>query len=336
VSPLNEFTRPTEPFVVPWTEDLVFRALHVDPNAPRAEKQAAIDKALGEDGTSVPDQAFAILEKAGWNLEGPVANTRDELDRITQRNRYLTELNLERKFDPHQPRDPHTGEWTKAGGTAGSRPTLFDDLDKDPQWRSWLTSSGLDRKGAGEDQVLHEICKRQGFDAKPQVVSEDELQSRIKNGDTELWRGVTDESYAEQFRTGDYFAGRGIVGNGTYTSTEKDEAVDYTGRAGSVDKQMLHLALRKDAKVIKLDDVIQSASAEDRMSRARKMVAARRAGDKNEGTYQEDMKDLVLDPGRWAALRGYDAIETGQGTGRYAADNFIILNRGALSVAAAR
>ena len=144
------------------------------------------------------------------------------------------------------------------------------------------------------DKVLERIAHYQGFDAHP---SEGELDPG-----RETWhRGFGDRfgghesDYADQFKHGEYYGSTGLRANGIFTSTKPDVAEGYG--------QVLHMQPHLEAKI---------ASVQDLESQLDKLP--------------EPWKEIVSgDPGRLAALLGYDAVTTG-GYHR------IILNRGAVRV----
>ena len=88
------------------------------------------------------------------------------------------------------------------------------------------------------DLALEIIADKQGFSGKPKVVSSDEMARLEKDGWTIAYRGLVDNSeedgtviksdeLAEQFRTGEYYAGFGTYGNGIYFSADKRVAETY-------------------------------------------------------------------------------------------------------------
>jgi hypothetical protein len=88
------------------------------------------------------------------------------------------------------------------------------------------------------DLQLELIAKKQGFDGLPKVVSSEEMSRLEKEGWTIAYRGIEDseegsgEDFAEQFRTGEYFAGLGVYGNGIYFASERAVAKVYSGGSG--------------------------------------------------------------------------------------------------------
>ena len=90
------------------------------------------------------------------------------------------------------------------------------------------------------DIKLEVIAKKQGFANKPKIVTAQEMNELEKQGWTIAYRGVQDftdeqgietkgEELAEQFRTGEYFAGHGTSGNGIYFAREEMVAESYAG-----------------------------------------------------------------------------------------------------------
>lgn len=165
------------------------------------------------------------------------------------------------------------------------------------------------------DETLHAIVTKQGFHGKPKVVDKAEMDSLVKDhGHTEVHRGVNAHGgrqaheLHEQFRTGDYYAGYGIYGNGTYTARNRSVATAYSDHSKG---SMLRAGLRPEAKIIHYNDLqIEHNSFMYKVKG---------------GTIQET---VFSDVGRYAAARGYDAIQVMSGMSSY----FVILNRTALIV----
>ncbi|MBW4635800.1 MAG: DUF3626 domain-containing protein [Iphinoe sp. HA4291-MV1] len=69
------------------------------------------------------------------------------------------------------------------------------------------------------DNILKQLYKDSGFDALPQIKTETDMDNLARSGKVLLTRGLSGASantFADQFRKGDYFVGNGIYGNGTY------------------------------------------------------------------------------------------------------------------------
>lgn len=185
----------------------------------------------------------------------------------------------------------------------------------------------------GEDVMLHDIARVQGFDGLPALVDQAELDRVVAEGGVKLWRGLTmshGDDYGRQFQTGDYFAGRGVAGDGTYTARDlmgtasaksgttagRDIARDYASEGDR--GQVLQMVLRPNARTITFRDAVA------RMEKDRDFIEA----DLSLGD-SKARDDLTLafysDPGRWAAAQGYDAIISGK-------NYVVVLNRRAVKV----
>lgn len=97
-------------------------------------------------------------------------------------------------------------------GDIGKVADITDQLHKD---------AGSIKLAPGEsDKVLKLLYGESGFDAKPQVGTKADLDQAAANGQTMMARGVgkgkPPNQFHDQFKTGDYFTGNGIYGNGTY------------------------------------------------------------------------------------------------------------------------
>lgn len=208
------------------------------------------------------------------------------------------------------------------------------------------------------DDALREVLRRQGFDGRPEVVSASAFDAAVRRGEVrETWRGftrsrfsqLTPEQMAEEYRTGDMRAGIGINGNGTYVAIRKEDG-EYYGFT------LLRIGLRSDAKVISADDLDAEmdaffASAEEATQQhrfrereyldllARAKTPRARANLRRQyraDVYGADRRTprlaIMRDPGRFAAMRGYDAIEIPKQWSPDKHAEMIILNRAATIV----
>lgn len=97
-----------------------------------------------------------------------------------------------------------------------------------------------------ESFPLEIIAEKQGFAGKPKVLSEEEMNKLKAQGWVTTYRGIKDysagggeitksaETLAEEFRTGSYYAGLGMSGDGIYTTTDLDSAREYATKDGVV------------------------------------------------------------------------------------------------------
>lgn len=259
------------------------------------------------------------------------------------------------KLHPRLPAGHDGGEFTHAEGWIHQLSSAIGAPDRKPivHGRDRVTASdgkSANRFPAGRlqehwkamgtraefDDRLDMIYDMQGYHTKPTVVSGDELRHLVdREGWKEVWRGVgkllgdSPARYAEDFRTGEkHYAGIGYHGNGTYTSTDKDDAYDYTSDPSV---GILHIAISPDARIAEYgegpvwDDYMKSLEF---------------TPDQTEPT---DTQRVLGDFGRYAALRGFDAVVSPGGYSRSYGppgtapyDHYIILNRGVVAVERAK
>jgi hypothetical protein len=194
---------------------------------------------------------------------------------------------------------------------------------------------------SGQDVILKSIQEEQGYNGLPKVVDKETLDGMVSRGEVlEMHRGFGTSEQVEQFRSGELFTGQGGYGNGTYTAYgEKglDTARFYSG-ASPREEGILRMGLRSDAKVIEYKDL------RDMISKGTGLNEENQAG--KLGKITKDLYDMhdtpgiskesrlgagmmhtsLMEPGRAAAILGYDVIRSTQ-------DKFmVILNRTALVV----
>lgn len=226
-------------------------------------------------------------------------------------------------------------------------------------------SGNVDYKGlpvaynakTGENDALKAIIRQQGFAGRPRVVTSAEFDAAVHDDDArEVWRGLSTPvgssggSLAEQYRTGDFYVGLGINGDGTYVAMNRADGEFY----GST---LLRIGLRKDAKVISAGDLDAEMDAFFAAEDGRRKSAELRALDekllkdlavarteRSRANIRRKYRDEVFgldpdrsialqrDPGVFAALRGYDAIEIPKERSPDKHHEMIILNRTATIV----
>ena len=193
---------------------------------------------------------------------------------------------------------------------------IQEEILADPETQRLVTARqrsdgrfGIDLTGPN-DPMLEYIADRQGFSGLPEVLSREMFEARLASGGyRETYRGVTSQTFVEEFKTGQYFGGQGVKGGGTYTSDSIETALSY---AQGEESQVIRMALKPDARVI------TRRQAEDL------------AADAIEGV-DEVLAQAIDDEGRWAAAAGYDAMEYVKPSGE---TWLIVLNRTALIVEA--
>jgi hypothetical protein len=186
------------------------------------------------------------------------------------------------------------------------------------------------------DIVLQDMAKEVGFHKKPTLLSKEKMDAHIQQGNRELFRGIGGrqgeaEKYVEQFKTGEYFAGKGVYGNGTYTAYGEDRMEVAKQFADGVEKNILRMALKQDAKIISYDALIEMQKAEFTALQEEERALRRKARREADRIYDETGDDdkveeflkeaakkweemekyrrVLADPGRYALYKGYDAID---------------------------
>ena len=175
------------------------------------------------------------------------------------------------------------------------------------------------------------LNKKFNYNAKPELIDEkefwkDENGKQVRFGDTYLldrnhwYRGITvkDEKtggmevdvektkkYVSDFKNGDYFAGIGINGNGTYVTESFSYADNF---ASNFDDGIIYLMPKDNAKTVDIDKILHVRS---------KLVKYINNGDNM-------YIDFLNDPGYLAEILGYDIV--------YLGEQRIVLNRGAIKV----
>lgn len=231
----------------------------------------------------------------------------------------------------------HPGRPNKVGGSlpkGAYHPAHYQSFQDLPDYEDLVNTTGnFGSYMNDEDKILHMIMMDQGFDGPPEVCTKEELDQHIKDGETELWRGIADfqnRGYAEQFRSGEVYAGQGTYGNGIYSSSKRSTADGFAGSQGKV----LRMTIKKGSKVIRTVEANSIISQEQK--------AALQKLDSTDLSKMPDTEFQRLtaimdgsaqdyrDPGRWAASRGYDAmVRTLKPSGE---QYYIILNRTAVRV----
>lgn len=325
-----------------------------DPPTPEAvlaaqdEVEALAEKAKGDDLAGVQDAGHMLAMIADFVLDPAAASPEAVLAGAWREEEH-----------PRVPGGEHGGEFTHAPGGGGWESMLDDPLLDD-----------VERGIANHDHVLEALAARTGFDAKPDVVSDAGLDKRVAAGEREMWRGIAafnigpgegrraqTEAWAKQFTGGDYFAGLGTLGNGTYVS-HRDPADDLAAverefanaprnpdgsfkdrldqriydrmvaRAHGLAREqaagyagggtVMRMTLDKGARTTTSTDLLAKWA-----ERLAEVQARREADPRAEREYQ-----LIKDFGRFAITQGYDAVDLSHTL----PGEWLILNRGALHV----
>lgn len=177
--------------------------------------------------------------------------------------------------------------------------------------------------GDPRDETLMVQAAQQGFDGLP---VRGDVDAAVAAGGVQIHRGLLDSTWngksaqdlADDFTGGPYEPGTGVHGNGYYFTTSPGVAAMYADRRvshGGYDAPsteggvVVRAALHPQARIVDYDDLVAEAKAtwQQWHDRFDHQVLT------NDFTARDGMInpgiDIVLyDPGRFAAMRGYDAI----------------------------
>ena len=123
-------------------------------------------------------------------------------------------------------------------------------------FKQWVESAQL--------PTMDELIKQKHFDAKPTIMSEEELQKAIQGGALEMWRAVKNPQFAQEFKYGRYFTG--TTQNPMYKATgiyfaygpegKKYAQEFYSNGNGAV----IHAALKPGTKIIDSEQLSEQIS----------------------------------------------------------------------------
>jgi len=308
-----------------WMTDVKETARLVDEAVEFAGKKEAESIFLEVQGLT--DEAVGRLRMYGFKKEGPYHWRLENVKEGIVRGERLSKVDMS----------------FMKGKTTHAKISSLDDL-KVANSRK-LSQAADDAVGFNEDGVLKAAYKEQGYDGKPQLITQEQLEAAEVRGGRVLYRGVnstadrTAEEFISAMKEGEYFAGRGITGNGTYSAYGENGL--FTARQyADGDEAVMRMILKSDARVITyreaealrltelkaiqremqaLSDVIGAVSSEAEFKAAQKVVNAARAKLGAREAYAQDV-------GRVAAGFGYDAIHI------VSDEYMVILNRTALRI----
>jgi hypothetical protein len=167
------------------------------------------------------------------------------------------------------------------------------------------------------DSFFKSIIEAQAFDGLPELVD-----TAADLGEGAFYRGIsavggsTAAELAEGFRSGDFFLGKGLYGDGTYFSSKN--AANAYAAMGESRGAVLAASLRSDAKVMRFRNTTELYKfSEELMEEAERL-------------------DVETGFGHLMAMKGYDAYRVGVYNPDVSADietYTVVLNRTALRVA---
>ena len=161
----------------------------------------------------------------------------------------------------------------------------------------------------GGQYGLGQIPEMFGYTELPTAVSQAEFDNLIANGAPDLYRGTQSihdvtKNYNDDFMNGQMFHGRGVYGDGTYTSTFKDTALEY---GGGTPNNVMNMTIANGSKTIDHEQIM-AMMYEHSAEMQGQIRAAEAARDFAQAEKLTSVMTLMSDPGRAATVMGYDAI----------------------------
>lgn len=245
----------------------------------------------------------------------------------------------------HGPVAPPPGHQTVSGKNMSESELLQSATIKDI-----LANGGASSTINPGDDTLAHLFKEQGFDGKPDLVTENELNAAIAGGEREFYRAVYDDgsnTFTNAFKQGDYYAGHGIYGNGTYMAYTLDPSKPDNAKleAGDYGSHAMHISLKKDAKLVNYTQIKDESdklaqTTRDEITHLGKVLAHKKNPVKIKALNEEIAQKKALlqiysDTGRYAVSKGYDGYDVSASrstAGAPQAGYFVLLNRTAVRV----
>jgi SPP1 gp7 family putative phage head morphogenesis protein len=213
----------------------------------------------------------------------------------------------------------------------------------------YMDTTGL---GHGADD-LAAAYEEMGYNGLPRVLDADDFDALAETADAKVYRGirgtrgVSTETLINEYKYGEHYAGYGVYGNGTYTSTKVSTALNYADKNAAGVMEMLIPDKSNFINIRDLQDKIQETTAE--INAAREAAKTKLAENAKRlklsfeelvetpeylefEIYSDNLRDLgitISDPGTAATLFGYDGIYVSEISGGINADElyYIVLNR---------
>jgi hypothetical protein len=177
------------------------------------------------------------------------------------------------------------------------------------------------------EQRLSAAYQAAGYNDLPQLVDPLEFDAMsAKPNAVKVYRGLgTEEApkYIQQYKTGEHYAGYGVFGNGTYTSTRFDTARGYAFG----DKNIIEIIIPDSTNFVNHKDLKEMGTAVNKelnaiikAGEAKAKTEMQAAGFNDwgnpiwrawieEATKYDRARAVLGDPGSLATLLGYDGIK---------------------------
>ena len=196
---------------------------------------------------------------------------------------------------------------------------------------------GIAAGNATPDDWIHKQINQQlGYDGKPQQVTKGAIDAAYNNGQVVAYRSMsrTPASFNKRFddfKNGDFYAGHGIYGHGTYVAYAQQGGSWGRGvahaAAASYGSGMMRLALASDAKVVNARDHSYDVRAVDTALKTWYQSSGDREGYRRAravliGDHSAASPSTFAVSGHLATLMGNDAITL---TGVAYDDSYMVL-----------
>lgn len=155
------------------------------------------------------------------------------------------------------------------------------------------------------DEVFHEV----GYDKKPDIIT------KLNDDEITIYRGYHGEKaqeYINQFKYGDNYIPRTMMGTGTFTSISKDGVMYY---AANNPDNIVTMQIKNSAKIVDMDDIRVQLKVFKESHNVR---------DYKTNAEKQHYRYITASETQFAVYRGYDIIKYD--------DDYIILNRSSVRV----
>lgn len=155
------------------------------------------------------------------------------------------------------------------------------------------------------DEVFHEV----GYDKKPDIIT------KLNDDEITVYRGYHGEKaqeYINQFKYGDNYIPRTMMGTGTFTSISKDGVMYY---AANNPNNIVTMQIKNSAKIVDMDDIREQLKVFKESHNVR---------DYKTNAEKQHYRYITASETQFAVYRGYDIIKYD--------DDYIILNRSSVRV----
>ena len=155
------------------------------------------------------------------------------------------------------------------------------------------------------NEVFHEV----GYDEKPDIIT------KLNDDEITIYRGYHGEKaqeYINQFKYGDNYIPRTMMGTGTFTSISKDGVMYY---AANNPNNIVTMQIKNSAKIVDMDDIREQLKVFKENHNVR---------DYKTNAEKQHYRYITASETQFAVYRGYDIIKYD--------DDYIILNRSSVRV----